>query len=110
MAWRLGAGDRGVGGVRGVGAEAEMNVTSHICPKCGGTHWIGVQYAGSAEDYDGISEWQCETCGARYGRWSKRELQGHAIERRYGGPVMKPAQKAETCGFTIRERPETRGG
>lgn len=49
----------------------------------------GVQYCGTSEDWDGVSEWQCH-CGRRWGRWTGRELTGHEIESRYGGrPAIK---------------------
>jgi hypothetical protein len=47
----------------------------------------GVQYQGTTEDWDGVSEWRCLECGRRWGRWSKRELTGEEIEGRYGRRV-----------------------
>lgn len=44
----------------------------------------GVEYSGTAEDWDGVSEWRCPACGRRYGRWSGRELRDGEIEPRYG--------------------------
>lgn len=35
--------------------------------------------------YDGISEWHCEGCGKRFGRWTLKELKGDERELRYGG-------------------------
>lgn len=50
-----------------------------------GAHtWWGIQYRGTSEDYDGVSEWQCQQCTVRYGRWSQRLLRPGEIERRYG--------------------------
>ncbi len=54
------------------------------CPKCGKPMW-GVQYCGTSEDYDGVSEWACRAgCGYRIGRWTNRELVGAEIEKRHG--------------------------
>lgn len=60
-----------------------------------GVAMIGVQYALTPEDYDGVSEWVCETCGYRQGRWSGRALAEGEIERRYGGTprVLTDAEK-----------------
>jgi len=60
---------------------------------CGQPMW-GIQYVFSTEDYDGVSEWKCQTCGKRIGRWSGIELQKEEIERRYGGaPVRRDAEE-----------------
>jgi hypothetical protein len=57
--------------------------------ECGGV-WMAVEYRGTTQDYDGCSEWECQKCGVRIGRWSGRELSTQQIERRYGGePVME---------------------
>ena len=55
-----------------------------VCPKCAGTVFTGCQYQGTREDYDGISEWICDNCGARFGRWTRRELLPGDLEHRYG--------------------------
>lgn len=52
------------------------------CP-CGG-EYIGVEYRGTPEDYDGISEWRCEQCGKRVGRWTGKELKEDELEPRFG--------------------------
>jgi hypothetical protein len=57
--------------------------TPEVC-QCGGLRFTGLQYQGTPEDYDGISEWICQTCERRYGRWTRRELLPGEIERRYG--------------------------
>lgn len=54
------------------------------CPSCASEKICGVQYQGTREDWDGISEWRCESCGTRWGRWTKRILTGDQIEGRYG--------------------------
>ena len=42
-----------------------------------------VEYApGSPERYNGVSEIDCKDCGARFGRWSGRELKEGEIEKR----------------------------
>ena len=35
--------------------------------------------------FDGVSEIKCQTCGARYGRWTGRVLADDEYEPRYGG-------------------------
>jgi transposase-like protein len=48
-------------------------------------HRCGVQYQGTPEDWDGVSEWRCMECGRRWGRWTGRELTSRSdIEPRYG--------------------------
>jgi DNA-directed RNA polymerase subunit RPC12/RpoP len=52
------------------------------CKKCGSTNVIGVQYAyDSPEHYDGISEIECRDCGARFGRFSGKELSSGEAEK-----------------------------
>lgn len=55
--------------------------------RCGNTDkWTGLEYRGDApEHYDGISEWHCEVCGTRYGRWTGDILEDGDVEKRYGG-------------------------
>jgi len=44
-----------------------------------------VEYAyGEPEHYDGVSEIVCNTCKARFGRWSGKELAEGEVEKRYG--------------------------
>lgn len=57
------------------------------CPKCGGKKIEGVEYwYSNPYRYDGISEWVCmnKRCGARFGRWSGKELKGKEQEPPYG--------------------------
>ncbi len=61
------------------------NITGPTPLPCGHTTKCGVEYRGTPEDWDGISEWVCETCGRRWGRWTQRELNDGEIEKRYGG-------------------------
>ena len=65
--------------------EIELLPDPKTCPKCAGLKFTGVQYQGTSQDYDGVSEWLCEGCGTRWGRWTRRELIGGELERRYGG-------------------------
>lgn len=59
------------------------------CPDCN-KEMIGVEYAyGSPNRYDGVSEWACSKCGARYGRWTGRKLADGESEPRYGKPLPK---------------------
>lgn len=54
--------------------------------KCGSTSWFGVEYSYNCpERYDGVSEWECQICGIRYGRWTDKELAEGELEKRYGG-------------------------
>lgn len=46
---------------------------------------VGIEYRGTAEDYDGISEWKCRKCGKRVGAWTRKELKDGELEPRYGG-------------------------
>jgi hypothetical protein len=54
-----------------------------IC-ECGSLSFTGCQYQGTREDYDGVSEWICNACHRRYGRWTRRELLPGEIEPRHG--------------------------
>jgi hypothetical protein len=55
------------------------------CRKCGSRNMKAVEYDGTDPcHYDGISEFRCEDCGARFGRWTGRELQDGDYERPYG--------------------------
>ena len=54
------------------------------CPKCEGTTIIGVEYAYTCKQrYDGVSEWLCNDCQYRQGRWCEQELTGNEVERVY---------------------------
>jgi len=56
------------------------------CKKCGSENIVMVEYDyNSPERYDGISEIDCKDCGARFGRWSGKELKEGEIEKRWGG-------------------------
>lgn len=49
-------------------------------------HMTGIEYwYNSPNRYDGVSEWRCEKCGIRIGRWSGKELAEGEEEKRYGG-------------------------
>jgi hypothetical protein len=55
------------------------------CKKCGSKHIVMVEYShDSPEHYDGISEIDCKDCGARFGRWSGKELAKGEMENRGG--------------------------
>ncbi len=55
------------------------------CKKCGNENIIMVEYDMMHPDhYDGISEVMCKKCGARFGRWSNKELAKGETEKRYG--------------------------
>jgi len=55
-----------------------------ICPKCGNKDLIGIEYRGTDQDYDGVSEYECRKCGTRIGRWSHKILKDVEFEPRYG--------------------------
>ena len=59
-------------------------MVSTKCPHCDAHMWAGVEYRNTSEDYDGISEWVCQMCHTRYGRWTGKELQKGELEKRYG--------------------------
>ena len=67
--------------------KAEVRIDSDgvaRCPKCG-SPLSGIEYPGThPEHYDGISEYYCETCRTRIGRWTMRYLHGAECEPRYG--------------------------
>lgn len=55
------------------------------CKKCGSANIVMVEYEGMHPDhYDGVSEIDCKDCGARFGRWSEKELNDGEFEKRYG--------------------------
>lgn len=46
----------------------------------------GIEYwYKSPNHYDGVSEWRCDKCNYRQGRWSGKALQQNKEELRYGG-------------------------
>lgn len=53
------------------------------CP-CPEDQMILMQYQGTDQDYDGISEVKCLECGKRVGRWSGKVLAEGELEVRYG--------------------------
>jgi DNA-directed RNA polymerase subunit RPC12/RpoP len=56
------------------------------CKKCGSKNIVMVEYSHeSPERYDGVSEIDCRDCGARFGRWSGKELKDGEVEKRFGG-------------------------
>lgn len=66
------------------------------CIKCNSKNVMGVEYLDIEEkiipfehQYDGISEWSCQDCGTRWGRWSNRELKGDDYERKNGEDNLK---------------------
>jgi hypothetical protein len=63
----------------------EVEWDAPACEVCGGERFETVTYDRSHPEYfRGGSEFLCESCGARYGRWSHRPLSGQEVERRYG--------------------------
>jgi len=55
------------------------------CRNCGSKNIIMIEYGyPSPEQYDGISEYMCKDCGARFGRWTGKELKEGEIEPRFG--------------------------
>lgn len=56
------------------------------CPKCRCDKFDFIEYGhDDPEHHDGFSEIQCLKCGARFGRWSEKELQEGEVEKRHGG-------------------------
>lgn len=64
------------------------NLGGPVCPSCGNNKCadiLGIEYTyDHPQYYDGVSEWQCKTCGVRWGRWSGEILEDGQCERRYG--------------------------
>jgi DNA-directed RNA polymerase subunit RPC12/RpoP len=55
------------------------------CKKCGSKNIVMVEYPGeSPEHYDGVSEIDCVDCGARFGKWSGKELAEGEVEKKFG--------------------------
>lgn len=52
------------------------------CPKCNNERLTGIEYR---YGYDGVSEWRCDKCNTRYGRWSGKVLTKDETEPVYGG-------------------------
>lgn len=59
-----------------------------ICPSCERDitgRVIGVQYGSEVRDhYDGVSEWRCPDCKARWGRWTRNLLAVGETEPPFG--------------------------
>ena len=56
------------------------------CKKCKSKNMVGVEYGyPSKNQYDGVSEWMCQDCGLRIGRWTGKELEDKEEEIRFGG-------------------------
>lgn len=56
------------------------------CTECGKKDWLGQQYRyDSPNHFDGVSEWRCQNCNARFGRWTHKLLGVGETERPYGG-------------------------
>ena len=64
--------------------HSRLKANQRQCPTCDSLTWTGVQYQGTSEDYDGVSEFICDGCGTHFGRWTGRILIGGELERRYG--------------------------
>lgn len=55
------------------------------CPRCHSNHIETIEYSyQNPEHYDGFSEWKCQDCGYRQGRWTGKELPNGYIESRLG--------------------------
>ena len=58
------------------------------------SHLVGVQYADGEHHYDGVSEWRCPGCQARWGRWSGRRLTDGEYEPRFGQRTLNASDSA----------------
>lgn len=59
------------------------------CRNCKSKNILAVEYGPMQKyRYDGVSEWWCQDCGTRYGRFCGEQLTGHEVEPVYckGGP------------------------
>lgn len=54
------------------------------CPKCNSKEIVGVEYMNGSERYDGVSEYKCQVCNYRQGRWTGEELPEGYIESKFG--------------------------
>lgn len=44
---------------------------------------MGIEYPyGHPERYDGVSEWRCMECGARWDRWTGKALEAYEMALR----------------------------
>lgn len=56
----------------------------NVCPNCQDEAITGVEYCLTPQDFDGVSEWRCNKCQTRWGRWTGRILADGELEPRYG--------------------------
>ena len=53
------------------------------CQKCGSENIIAIEYPWNDPDhYDGVSEFMCNDCNVRIGRWSGKKLKEGESEKR----------------------------
>jgi hypothetical protein len=73
-----------------------ISVSSEPCSECGEKDWLGCQYGhDNPNHFDGVSEWRCMRCGARFGRWTKRLLEEGEAEPPYG--QIDPSYEKPIC-------------
>ena len=48
------------------------------------TNVVGIEYQGTPEDYDGVSEYRCLGCETRWGAWTGKVLGEGELEPRGG--------------------------
>lgn len=59
---------------------------------CDDDQIMGVEYElTDPNHYDGVSEWRCQGCGNRVGRWSGKLLKEGESERRFAAPSKEDA-------------------
>ena len=59
-----------------------MNTEKIVCKKCRSESIVMVEYSwDSPEHYDGVSEIECRSCSARFGRWTGKELAEGEFEK-----------------------------
>lgn len=59
-----------------------METITNTCRKCQSSNVLLVEYSHDHPNhYDGVSEIECKDCGARFGRWSGRELAAEEAEK-----------------------------
>ena len=62
-----------------------FTMNNNVCKKCHSDSVVYVEYSAEhPEYYDGISEINCLKCGARFGRWSGKELATGESEKKCG--------------------------
>lgn len=87
-------------------AKKDAGLADGYCARCDkNVIATAVEYAhGHPERYDGISEYRCNRCGRREGRWTGNVLSDGASEPRFGEERTETIA-AEQARFPIGSQP-----